>query len=340
VAHDFLFERPGSSVTSSDTAPPLTLVVSIINYRTRDLTLACVQSVLADLGDIAGHVVVVDNRSDDGSAEAIEGWIAAQDPPVPVSLVRSATNSGFSGGHNQGISALQAEFYLVLNSDALVRPGFFRTLLDAARAAPQAGLFAPRIEYENGTQQISCFRFPSPASELIRGAASGPVTRALARYDMPLDMPPAPDQIGWASFACILLRNRMIDAIGLMDEGYFLYFEDTEYCWRARKAGWRILHVPEARAVHFRGGSAPVKALAQERKRLPAYYYASRTRFFHQAYGWAGLIAANALWNLGRGIAQMRRLAGKPVPQISQHETVDIWINALSPLGDRRATGD
>jgi GT2 family glycosyltransferase len=322
----------------ADPPPARSLTVSIINYRTGALTLACVRSVLADLGGLAATVVVVDNRSDDGSAEEIEAWIAAQVPPVPVRLVRSATNSGFSGGHNQGIAAAPAAFYLVLNSDAVLRPGFFAALMAAAGAAPRAGLFAPRIDYDDGTQQISCFRFPTPASELIRGAATGPVTALLRRWDMPLAMPPAAAEIGWASFACILLRHEMLAEVGPMDEGYFLYFEDTEYCWRARRAGWRIAYVPEARAVHYRGGSGPVKALARARKRLPGYFYASRTRFFTQAHGRAGLLAANLAWHLGRGIAQARRLLGKPVPPANAREAGDLWINALDPLGDRRAT--
>ena len=108
------------------------LVVSIINYRTAELTLQCVKSVLADLSGIAARVVIVDNRSDDGSAEALGDWIAAQQPPVPVSLVLSPGNAGFSGGHNQGIAAQEAEYYLVLNSDTVLRPGFCKTLLEAA----------------------------------------------------------------------------------------------------------------------------------------------------------------------------------------------------------------
>ncbi len=316
------------------------LVVSIINYRTGALTLDCVRSVLADISGIAAEIIVTDNRSDDGSAEVIADWIAAQQPPVPVRLLLSATNSGFSGGHNQAIKAQRATFYLVLNSDALVRPGFFSTLLAAAEAHPKAGLLAPRIEYEDGTQQTSCFRFHSPASELIRGACSGPVTRLLARYDVPLSMPPTSDQIGWASFACILLRGGMIDAIGPMDEGYFLYFEDTEYCLRAHRAGWQIAYVADARAVHFRGGSGPVKALAAARKRLPAYFYASRSRFFYQAYGHIGLLASNLFWLLGWGLAQLRWLAGKAVTPMNEGEMHDIWINFRTPLGDRSAKQD
>lgn len=328
--------------------PSFDLVISIINYRTAEMTLTCVQSVLDDFAldaqgqhdrDLSAHVVVVDNDSGDGSADVIADWIASQPSGVPVTLVRSETNSGFSGGHNQGLTAFPAEFYLVLNSDAILRPGFCQSILAAAYAAPEIGLFAPRLEYEDGTQQVSCFRIPTPASEMIRGAATGPVTRLLKSYDVPLSMPPAEEQIGWASFACILLRGEMIRQIGLMDEGYFLYFEDTEYCLRAKRGGWGIRYVPEARAVHYRGGSAPVKSLAKERKRLPAYYYASRTRLFYQAHGRAGLIAANLLWHAGRGIAFIRKLVGKPVPSANASEARDIWINASKPLGSSHAPG-
>jgi len=320
------------------TPPPTRqLVVSIINYRTGPLTLHCVASVLADIAGLDAEVVVVDNLSGDGSAEQIADWIAAQDPPVPVRLVMSAQNSGFSGGHNLGMSAVPADFYLILNSDALLRQGFCAAILAAAAQHPRAGLFAPRIEYEDGTQQSNCFRFPSAASELIRGAQSGPVTKALKRHEVALTMPPAPDQIGWASFACILLRGAMVQAIGPMDDGYFLYFEDTEYCLRAGRAGWSVVYVAQARAVHFRGGSGPVKAMAAANKRLPAYYYASRTRFLYQAHGALGPLSANLAWILGRGIGQLRRLVAKPVHGGNDRELRDIWTNTLSPLGDRHA---
>ena len=320
--------------------PHFKIVVSIINFRTADLTLHCLRSALDDLAGIDGHVVIVDNCSGDGSAEVIAEALAALPADTPVTLVRSTTNSGFSGGHNQGMGAYRADFYLVLNSDALLRPGFFRAMLAGADATPNAGLFAPRIDHDDGLQQISCFRFPGPVSELIRGAQSGPVTRFFAHREVSLQMPPVPDQIDWASFACILLRGTMVTSIGPMDEGYFLYFEDIDYCLMARRAGWKIVHLPEARAVHFRGGSGPVKSLAKERKRLPAYYYASRTRFLYRAHGWFGLIWANLAWCIGRCIVQFRRLVGKPVPASNKAEARDIWTNALTPLGDRRAMGD
>lgn len=315
--------------------------MSIINYKTADLTIAAAASVLEDIAQLSenesARVVIVDNASGDGSAQAIADWIAGLDRDAPVDLVLSDSNSGFSGGHNQGIAHMPAAFYLLFNSDAVLRPGCLSTLLAATRAHPKAGLFAPQIEYDDGEVQTSTFRFASPASEMIRAAQTGPLTRLLKNHVVALPDPESGSQIEWASFAGILLREEMVQEIGPMDEGYFLYYEDSEYCLRARRAGWGIAHVPAARMVHFRGGSGPVKTLQKQKKRMPPYFYASRARFLYQAHGRLGLWAANLAWYLGRGVALMRALLGRRPPTAAEHEARDIWINAFNPLGPRMA---
>ena len=130
----------------------------------------------------------------------------------------------------------------------------------------------------------------------------------------------------------LVVALSLVRELGPMDEGYFLYFEDAEYCLRARRAGWRIRRAPQAVAVHFRGGSGPVKALARARKRGPEYYYRSRSRFLTQAHGRGGLIAANLAWHAGRALAQTRRLLGKPVNPAVEREGRDLWIGANRPL--------
>src|SRR6056297_1825510 len=301
------------------------------------MTIACAESVLAALDGVEGRVVVVDNASGDGSADDIAAWIERAGEGHRVTLVRSPANTGFSGGHNLGMGHGPARYYLVLNSDGYLRPDFLRTILKAADARPEMGLFAPRIEHEDGEAQVSLFRFASPLSELIRAANSGPILKLLRRREVALPLDPDEVAIEWASFACILLRAEMVAEIGPMDEGYFLYFEDAEYCLRARRAGWRIAHVPEAKMVHLRGGSGPVKALQKAKKRMPGYFYASRSRFLYQAHGRAGLMLANLLWHMGRGIAHARRLVGRPVPPAHEGEARDLWINVFDPLGPRRA---
>lgn len=305
------------------------LAVSIINYRTGDMTIAAVQSVLDALGDRDAEVIVVDNASGDGSAEQIETWIS----DTRVKLVKSVTNSGFSGGHNQGMAAAPgADYYLVLNSDALLHAGFFDAIEAAATVHPKAGLIGAQLEWDDGKVQQSAFRFHSIASELIRGAGSGPVTKLLKHRVVALEIPPDPDQIEWASFACIVLKGDMVRTIGPMDEGYFLYFEDAEYALRAHRAGWGVVYAPEARAIHFRGGSGPVKAMARAKKRMPGYYWRSRTRFLRQACGPFGPLLGNLAWVTGRGVAHLRLLAGKSVPPSNQAEWRDIWTNLFKPL--------
>lgn len=311
------------------------LVVSVINYRTPELTLSCVQSVLAYGGETDLAVVVIDNASGDGSVTEIDNWIAAQIPLVPVTLLASDVNLGFAGGHNAVMRAHPAAFYLLLNSDTVLCEDTLTRLLAAAYARPRAGILAPALEDKDGTRQISCFRFHTPASELIRGAGTGPVTRMLARYDVPLGIVPDPDAIGWISFACVLVRHDVIAQTGGLDGGFFLYYEDAEFCHRVRKAGWQIAYIPDARVVHFRGGSGPVKALSRAARRLPPYYYRSRARYFRKVHGHLGLFAANLCWGVGRCIAMARRLVGKPVPKARECEWRDIWTGLVRPLRPR-----
>lgn len=320
----------------SDNQSRLEILVSIINFRTADLTIQCLESVLDDLGDVRAHIVVVDNFSDDGSADKIEAWITDHGGGAPVSLVRSVTNSGFSGGHNQGMAVYEADYYLLLNSDAVLLPGFFKEITKAVQRNPGTGLISPRIEDVDGTPKTSLFHFFSPLGELVRAAETGPVTRMLARYDVPLDLDADIDDIDWVSFACVVVDGSMHREIGELDEGYFLYFEDAEFCLRARRAGWDVATAHNARVVHYQGRSGPVEALAAARKRLPPYYYASRTRFFYQAYGRLGLVAANLCWYVGRVIANLRILTGRNVPRARDAEALDIWTNFFDPLGDRR----
>lgn len=308
------------------------LTVSIINYKTADLTMAALQSVRDDISGRDMSVVVIDNASNDGSAEKIEAWLAEAGDPR-FKLVRSDVNGGFSAGHNLGFATdPEADYYLVLNSDALIRPGFFDAILEAAEANPAYGLFMPQLEFEDGTPQVSCFRFHSIVSEFLRGIATGPVTRMLKGYVVADPEPLAPHDIGWASFACVLLSGKMVRDIGPMDDGYFLYFEDTEYSLRASRAGWKVLFVPGAHVVHLCGGSGPVTELTDQKKRLPAYFWRSRTRYFRQAYGPFGPLLSNLAWMLGRVLAQARWLAGKAPFAPIEREWTDMWQGFLNPL--------
>ncbi|AJQ92807.1 putative glycosyltransferase [Gynuella sunshinyii YC6258] len=288
---------------------------------------------MPELVDIDSKIIVVDNCSKDNSCEEIRRWIDSEQVQGQVEVVASPVNGGFSAGNNVGIKAVRAKYYLLLNSDTLVRKNAFKTLLSVAEQNPQAGLFSPRLEWPDATPQESCFRFHSPVSELINAACTGIVSRLLRNFVVAHPVRMEPDYYHWTSFACVLIRAEVLESIGLMDEGYFMYFEDSEFCYRAAAAGWKVMNVPDAHVVHLRGGSSPVKSQARLRKRLPRYFYESRARFFYQLYGKSGLLAANVLWIFGTLISQSRRIILPHKPRsVIEKQWRDIWVNFNKPL--------
>ena len=167
---------------------------------------------------------------------------------------------------------------------------------------------------------------------MIGSAATGPLTKLLSRYDVPIPVTDDPFEPEWTSFACVLVRREVTQQIGLMDEGYFMYYDDVDYCRRARNTGWAIIHYPAARIVHLRGGSGPVKEALKARKRPRSYLYASRSRYFAKFYGPTGLWTANVMWLLGRSISALRELIGQKQPHICEYGERDIWMNWRNPL--------
>ena len=306
------------------------LAIIVLNYRTPELTLACVRS-LADQANPERPVMVVDNDSQDGSDDQIEEEIRDRGWSHWCRVVRAPTNGGFAYGNNLGIRSVDAGTYVLLNSDTVVRPGALDALEVALDAHPRAGLVGPSFEDERGELETSSFRFPTPLSEFVRAAQTGPITRALKGYDVPLSPGRSPTEPDWIGFACVAIRHEVIEEVGLLDEGFFMYFEDADYCRRARDSGWSIVYWPSARVMHLLGGSSGVTSADGVRNRAPPYYFEARSRYFAKHFGRRGLWAANILWSLGHVLAVGRAALGR-VPEYRVREAHDIWLNWYHPF--------
>jgi N-acetylglucosaminyl-diphospho-decaprenol L-rhamnosyltransferase len=279
------------------------------------------------------EVVIVDNASKDASVVAIDKWISENNLADRIKLISSPVNSGFSGGNNIGIKSVKASHYLLLNSDTVVRKDAIRILLDTLSQEKTVGLVSPRLEWPDGVSQESCFKYHTPISEFIGSAKTGLITKLFTNFVVAQSVSDSPCNYSWTSFASVMIKAEVFSDIGLMDEGYFMYFEDVEFCHRAKKAGWEIMYEPSAHVVHLRGGSSPLKAQAKLRKRLPRYFYESRTRYFFQAYGRVGLLSANLLWTSGWAISSVRSMLSRSYrSDTSEKQWRDIWINFLDPL--------
>jgi len=320
-------------VASDDRLVRAHVAVVIVNYGPPALTIQCLESLAPEAArraDLA--VLVVENGSEPPRHEEIEDEIMRRGWSRWAHVVPVGYNGGFASGNNAGLAAADADFYLLLNSDTIVRAGAIDEMLHAAARHPQAGLIGPRLEWPDGTPQESAFRFRTPRTELLAAAKTGLVTKLLGGTEVAHPISSRPIRPDWLSFACVLIRRELVQAIGELDDGYFMYLEDIDYCRRARAAGWHCLHWPAARVVHLRGGTSPVKTASAKRTRRPRYYYASRTRYFFRHFGRAGLRRANLLWTLGRLIALPRELVGLKPRHTCRREGIDIWTNFHDPM--------
>jgi len=281
-------------------APSLGIV--IVSYNTRQLTLDCLDSVWAALAEegLRAQVWVVDNASPDGSAQAIrERYPAAQHPTL--ALLCSEVNLGFAGGVNRALAQVAAEReppdqVLLLNPDTLLRPGALTALSRFLQAHPQVGAVGAQLLYGDGSFQHSAFRFPTLAMilfdfwplhhRLLDSRLNGRYPRRLYRRGEPF---PIDHPLG----AALMARWETLQQVGWLDEGFFMYCEEIDWCLRAKKAGWAIYCVPQAQIVHLGGQST-----RQFRERMFVALWRSRFRLFDKHYGRGYRRAARALVHL------------------------------------------
>jgi hypothetical protein len=316
--------------SSTSTAREPRIAVVVLNYRTPQLTLDCLATLQPEL-DGETVVVVVDNASDDGSAERLARELDDRGWSSFARLLCSPSNGGFAAGNNLGILSVDADAYLLLNSDTLVCPGALRSLRAAMATHADAGIIGAGLLTAGGDIDASRFRNVGPFSEFLRAADTGALSRLLERFDPALPPTQQTAEVDWVGFAAVIIRREVIDSVGLLDDGFFMYFEDVDYCRRAVRAGWRVRYWPWARFVHLQGASSQISGNAGRRRRAPRTYYAARARYFARYYGRTGLWLANGLWCLGRVVSFTRECLGRP-SSVRPHEARDIWTGALAPF--------
>jgi len=254
-----------------------TISVLIVSWNTREYTLRAVASAMEAASRLPVEIVVVDNASGDGSADAV----ASAFPDVR--LVRSAENLGFGRANNAAAEIAAGEYLLLLNSDAFLDPGSLDVLHSHLCADAGVACAAPRLRFPDGAPQPSCAPFPTPFSEAL--AALG-VDRWLLpqrtpdRYGRRIWASSTPRLVDWATGACLLLRRAALHGEPLFDPRFFMYSEETDLCLRLRRRGYGTLFVPQATAVHVGGASGAAIDHA-----MLHTFYRSREIFLAKHYG-------------------------------------------------------
>jgi GT2 family glycosyltransferase len=282
----------------------LDVSIIIVNWNGQDLLRTCLDAVIATTRQVTYEIIVVDNHSTDGSPAMVK-----RDYPA-VRLVENTDNAGFPRGNNQGIAISQGRYVLLLNSDAFVKANTIDYMVQFMDTHPDAGMSACRLRYGDGTLQPSCMAFPTLETEFYIASNLNnffPKSPVFGKYMMTHWDYNDTREVDAILGAFMLVRASAIQTVGGMDEGYFMYSEEVDWCYQFKQHGWKIYFVPDVECTHLWGGSSKDKT---DKVRIPLHIqlYRSRVRFFRKNYsrvsaiGLKAMIAFNCVIRLGAGL--------------------------------------
>jgi GT2 family glycosyltransferase len=261
----------------------LDLSILILNYNTRAQLRACLESLLMEGstslggGSIDAEVFVVDNDSSDGSADMV-----AHEFPW-ASLIRSPRNGGFAFGNNQALVQARGGAVLLLNPDTLMPRGAIASLLDRLATHPAAGVVGPKLIRPDGSMHLACRRsFPTPSIAFYRLSGLSrlfPSSPRFGRYNLTFVDPDQAMEVDSVCGACMLVRRSVVDRVGLLDERFFMYGEDLDWCLRTRKAGWTVRYEPAVVVQHQHGAASRTRAL-----RTTFHFFRAMDLFYRKHY--------------------------------------------------------
>lgn len=253
------------------------LSIVIVNWNTRDDLGRCLLALRPAAAHLALQVVVVDNASSDGSA----ALVARRFPEAEVLALRR--NLGFAAANNLGLARCTGRYQLLLNPDCLVHAGALEELVADADAHPEAGLLGPRLLNGDGSLQYSCRSFPTPAALLLRNTFFGrilPRNPWVSGYLMSGWHHDQPRNVDWISGACLMVRADARAQFGDLDDSFFMYCEDMDWCLRAWRAGWQVRYVPGPAVTHLVGRSSDRRPVA-----MTVEHHRSMLRYVRKHYG-------------------------------------------------------
>jgi GT2 family glycosyltransferase len=248
------------------------LSIVIVNWNTEEYLLHCLRSIFEMGQGTAWEIIIVDNGSQDG------GRIEVKRAFPSVHIIENEKNLGFAKAVNQGLQKASGRYALLLNPDTQVKDGAIERLVSFMDAHSDVGVVGAQLLNADGSKQNSIANFPSLATELLN--------KSLLRWLSPKRFPgkeesyAGPIEVDSVIGACMVVRRKAMEQVGLLDEDYFLFLEETDWCYRMKRAGWKIYHVPQAEVYHFQGKSAETA-----KKRAKVEFYRSRYHFFRKNRG-------------------------------------------------------
>jgi N-acetylglucosaminyl-diphospho-decaprenol L-rhamnosyltransferase len=265
------------------------LTIIIVSWNVCDLLRRCLNSTFEVRGSAENgvppapdsglevEVIVIDNASTDGSPDMVRTEFPQ------VHLIANDENRGFTAANNQGLAAGQGRYFLLLNPDTEVVGDALATMVHYMDAHPQTGALGPQLCYPDGSLQSSRRRFPTLATALVESTIVQEWwtdNRLVRRYTMADTPDDAIQPVDWVVGACLLVRRHVYEQVGGLDEGFFMYSEELDWCRRIKDAGWEVVYLPTATIVHHEGKSSEQVVPARH-----IHFQSSKVRYFRKHHG-------------------------------------------------------
>lgn len=278
------------------------VAIIIVNYRATDMVLNCLRSVAGEIEAAPGsYAVIMDSAPINNSTRRINDEVHRNGWEKWATVIEQKENRGYSYSNNRAIEYAKhinpsVRYFWLVNPDTVIEAGAMQALVDHLESTENAGIAGSGLNDLHGVSQRSAHRFHSPMGELFEVGFAPPVfKRFFYRYLTSPMFHNSTYQCDWVSGASLMINRTAYDDLGGLDEGYFLYFEDVDLCWRAKKKKWSVWYVHKAKVLHIEG-TLPFFA---KRYRWPQHWYKSRRKFFLRAYGFGGMIAADIFRIIG-----------------------------------------
>ncbi len=298
------------------------LAIVIVSYNVRDFLQQALTSVRKALAGISAEVWVVDNASTDGTAAMVRRCFPE------VKLIANDRNVGFAAANNQVLKQCRAEVVCLLNPDTVVQEDTFRTLLAFLREHPEAGMVGCKILNPDGSLQHACRRsIPTPwvaFTKLVGLSRLFPKSRLFGRYNLTYLDPEAVHEVEAISGSFMMVRSEAVAQVGLLDESFFLYGEDLDWCLRFQRAGWKIYYVPETKIVHFKGESSRRSGFDSLLLFYQAMHLFVRKHFARRSFSLWRWVLVLAIW-MRAGLSLLHRAARVAVVPL-----IDLWLMYLA----------
>ena len=273
-----------------DALPVISIL--IVSFNTKDLLLECLNAVRRETEGIPHEIIVIDNCSNDGSAELIETRFPG------IILIKNTLNQGFAAANNRGFQIARGRYLVLLNTDAFLSPGTLNRAIEKMDADPQVGVAGARLVGRDGSWQPSARQYPSILNDFLHLsglAAKYPSSTFFGRCDRTWAPPEDPCETDWVPGAFSILRKSVLDKVGGFDERFFLYYEEVDLCLRIKAAGYKICYWPDLVVTHLGGESSKNikdQLLSSSGSQLALWRMRSALLYYRKHQGCVGASAA------------------------------------------------